>query len=69
MKDIIVLELANRWEQDATSPRIADGSKEAEITNAVARGRREAKRECADTLRQLVSVLGDGSTDLLRIQS
>lgn len=60
MKDAILLELATRWEREAKTPEIENGSDEAKIPNAVARGHRECKRECADALRMLVSVIGDG---------
>ena len=58
MKDAILLELAERWERDAVSPQVADGSPEAAVGNAKAQGQRESKRECADTLRTLVLLLG-----------
>jgi hypothetical protein len=61
MKDAILLELAERWERDAVPPQCSDGSPEAAIGNAVDKGQREAKRECADTLRTLVSILGGNS--------
>lgn len=59
MKDSILLELARRWDQDAMEPHALDGSPEAVEGNAVARGERQAKRECADALRTLVSMLGE----------
>ena len=59
MKDVILLELARRWEADATIPETKDGSPEAEVSNAFAQGHRECKRECADTIRSLVAVLGE----------
>jgi len=59
MKDAILLELANRWEQEAKTPECLDGSPEADIRNAVSKGHRECKRECADTVRTLVSLLGE----------
>lgn len=59
MKDAILLELARRWEIDAAPPEFEEGgSPEAERNSAGRRGMREAKRECADTLRTLISVLG-----------
>ena len=60
MKDDILLELASRWEREANDNIPVDGSPEAAISNAVERGHRECKRECADTIRTLVSVLGEG---------
>lgn len=59
MKDAILLELARRWDLDAVSPDCEDGSPEARYINGIASGRRETKRECADTLRTLVGILGD----------
>ena len=59
MKDAILIELAARWERDAKCPQCEDGSPDAQVGNALARGSREAKRECADGLRMLVSMLGD----------
>lgn len=59
MKDAVLLELAARWERDAKAPDCEDGSEEAKISNAKARGERETLRMCADTLRSLVQMLGD----------
>lgn len=59
MKALILLELAKRWELDAVEPEVQNGSDEAKIANAVAKGERQAKRECADSLRMLVSLLGE----------
>jgi len=59
MKDEILLELANKWMRDADPKnQVEDGSDDAKIGNAVSRGHRECKRECADTLRSLVAILG-----------
>ena len=59
MKSSILLELAKRWEQDAVEPQLQDGAPEAQFCNAVAKGERQAKRECADALKTLVNLLGD----------
>lgn len=59
MKDAVLLELAARWERDATPPEVSDGSDEAKIPNAKAQGERETLRMCADTLRSLIGMLGD----------
>lgn len=64
MNPQILIELANRWEQDAKepeSPEAQDNSLGNAINNAVARGERQAKRECADGLKMLVSLLGGKS--------
>ena len=58
MKDAVLLALADRWIRDAKCPEVADGSPEAAIDNAKAEGVREAKRECADTLRTLIQMMG-----------
>lgn len=58
MNDAVLIELARRWEMDAREPVAMDGSDEARIPNAIAQGERQAKRECADMLRTLVSMLG-----------
>jgi hypothetical protein len=59
MKDAVLMELAHRWEMDAREPECEDGSKEAERGNAISEGIRQGKRECADTLRELISLIGD----------
>ena len=58
MKSSILLELAKRWEQDAVDPQLQDGAP-AQFGNAVAKGERQAKRECADALKMLVQILGE----------
>jgi hypothetical protein len=58
MKDAILIELAARWELEAKTPEAIDGSDSAKEANAKAQGHRECKRECADVLRTLVSILG-----------
>lgn len=59
MKDTILMELAERWRREAKAPECEDGSTQAVINNAVGKGAREAKRECADKLEALVNILGD----------
>ena len=69
MKDAILLELVRRWNADAEPPRgeqpalaHAPGTN-AELVEAVysakAEAERATKRECADTLRMLVTMLGE----------
>ena len=60
MNDAVLLQLARRWERDATDPGPEDGSEAAKISNATAHGRRQGLRACADTLRMLVQMIGDG---------
>ena len=43
MKDAILLELADRWDKEAQTEQKLDGSKEAEIPNALVRGARAEK--------------------------
>lgn len=59
MKDAVLYELANRWDRDAREPVTENGSPEAQRGNAVAEGIRQGKRECADCLRGLISLIGD----------
>lgn len=61
MKSSILLELTRRWEQDSAEPQCQNGSEEAKIGNAIAKGERQAKRECADALKMLVYLLGEKS--------
>jgi hypothetical protein len=58
MKDAILLELADRWDREAK------GTGEAIDANAVEYNIRqsaygECQRECADTIRTLISMLGE----------
>lgn len=55
----VLLALVERWERDAIVSGTQDGSTEAEIPNAIEEGRRVCKRECADTLRTLIKMLGE----------
>ena len=61
MKDAVLLELAARWEREAKAPDCEDGGESAKVPNAIASGERRALRACADTLRTLVDMLGDGA--------
>jgi hypothetical protein len=56
MKGEILLELAAKWERDATYFPVEEEGNEP---NKKAEGHREAKRECADAIRMLVSIMGD----------
>lgn len=58
MKNDVLIELADRWERDAIAPENEDGSPEAERGNVLCKGQRKAKRECADALRTLISIIG-----------
>lgn len=59
VKNSVLIELAKRWDDDAKEPEFLDGSNEAIVSNSIAKGERHAKRECADTLRKLIEILGD----------
>lgn len=61
MNDAVLLELARRWDDDAKEPSVISGSDDAKVPNAVSKCERRVKRECADTLRTLVSMLGDSN--------
>ena len=58
MKNEVLLELAARWENDAIEPNTQDGSEDAKMPNAVQKGIREGKRECADGLRSIIDLIG-----------
>jgi len=57
--DEVFLRLAAKWEREATPPQTEDGSDSAKMSNAMARARRDCKKECAETLRKLVDILGE----------
>lgn len=59
MKDVVLLEMAAVWEREAKNPEAENAAPDAELGNARRRGWREAKAECADKLRALVSLLGE----------
>jgi hypothetical protein len=59
MRDAVLVELTRRWEWDAREPVVEDGSPDGQIGNAIAKGRREGMRECADMVRLLISLVGD----------
>ena len=62
MKDAILLELAARWEEDAKpNGMVEDGSPENAENRFRNAGMRETKRECADTIRTLVKIMGNGA--------
>lgn len=66
MNNAVLTELANKWERDAEPPPPTDccienteqAKIQAAITEGVARGHRECKRECADVLKMLVDSIG-----------
>ena len=60
MNPAILLELASRWERDSEKPDTqcaSDNSPESKLKDGLLIGHREAKRECADALRSIVSLL------------
>lgn len=60
MKDAILIELAKRWEDESkveVTCCLIDGDDNREIFKGI--GYRECKRECADTIKTLISMLGD----------
>jgi len=61
MKDVLILELAQRWEREAIGPEIETegGSEDERIENAIGWSRRKTKEECAQALRMLISILGE----------
>lgn len=61
MNDYVLIELATRWEKDAkgNGVEMLEDTPNGKAIVAMGKGYREAKRECADTIRMLVSLLGD----------
>lgn len=66
MGPLPIEQMRAKRKRDAREPDVLDGSPDAQIENAKERGRRETLRECADTLRMLVDVLGspDSTTEV-----
>jgi hypothetical protein len=62
MNDAVLLELARRWENDAKTPDVQIAAGTESVPQAISKCERRVKRECADTLRMLVSMLGDGAS-------
>jgi len=62
MKDAILIELAERWERE-THNGLLNAEREVgpagDVQAAKDTGRRETLRECADTLRTLIGMLGN----------
>jgi hypothetical protein len=59
MKNVILEELALRWEREAIEPTTEDGSDEAKISNAKAAGYRSGKSNCAAHIRILIDMFPD----------
>lgn len=57
MNPSILLELAARWERDAITPDCESGDPGAQRQNNIDHGIRQGKRECADALRSLITLL------------
>lgn len=57
MNPQVLLELIAKWEAKAKAPECEDGSPSAEIENAVNRGRRSGRQECAEDLNLLIKLL------------
>jgi len=59
LNNAILVELARVWNKESQTPEIEDGSLEAAVGNARRQGERDAKRECADTLMNLIETFKD----------
>ncbi len=59
MNDAVLKELAAKWLRDAKPPEVADGSDEAKLGNALAKGVRMGLEKCAGDLLSIVKLLGD----------
>lgn len=58
MKNETLLELAAKWERESKQPETRDGSKDAEVSNALKDGVCHGLSSCARQLRDLVALLG-----------
>lgn len=61
MNAAVLLELSRCWKRNARAPDVESGGKDAKVPSTIARGERQALRACADTLRTLVQMLGEGN--------
>jgi hypothetical protein len=59
MNDKVLKELASKWLRDAKPPEVSDGSEEAKLGNALAKGVRIGLEECAGDLLSIIKLLGD----------
>ena len=59
MRDVVLIELAEKWERDAKEPNVTSSNPEYAEANGIFQGKREAKRECAEMLRALIKMLGE----------
>jgi hypothetical protein len=59
MNPIVLKELILKWESNAVSPTIEDGSDDAKLHNAMMKGQRQAFHICAVQLQSLIDILCD----------
>lgn len=59
MKDVVLIELANKWDREGKQPDVISGDPAHAEMNGIFEGRRQAFRECAGELRALVKILGE----------
>ena len=59
MNDTVLKELATKWLRNAKPPEVSDGSPDAAIGNAIAKGVRIGLEKCADDLLSIIKLLGD----------
>ena len=57
MNPQVLLELIAKWEAKAKEPQCENGDPSAAIENAVNRGRRSGRKECAEDLTMLIKLL------------
>ena len=57
MNTQVLTELAAVWEAKSEAPDCENGNPEAQIENAVDRGRRSARAQCAEELRMLIKII------------
>ncbi len=61
MNRVILLELANKWEREsiALENNVTDGSEESKVRYIKDQAYKDCKRECAEQIRSLITLLGE----------
>ena len=57
MKKEILFVLIDKWNRLVPEPQAVDSTKDAELSNALEKGMRMGKQQCADDLIKLIALL------------
>jgi hypothetical protein len=57
MKKEVLIALIDKWNRVSAEPQTSDGAPEAQLLNAVDKGKRAGQKQCADDLLKLISLL------------